>query len=302
MSQKPEKLKEAEVCVYPYAYEDDEIDLYGLLLVLKRRWKTIVFSTFILVAVAVVYIFITKPVYKSDFVLKLPVRITESLAEVPEITPYEVKEYINPINQFLKGKKYAKAAKFLNLPEKDVRKLVDINVNTIRGNNKIVKIELETYEPLNIPIYTEKIYQYLQNNPSLREKLQLERKTIQENIKTISSKLKELKKLRDFLLSKLRSGRLNIVGFNPADLDKQILQLKLQLNNLKTQLKSLKGFEISVPPVIPDKPYKPKKLLILAVSLVSGLFLGVFLAFFREWLENAKKQHQLKEQENAKST
>jgi len=41
----------------------------------------------------------------------------------------------------------------------------------------------------------------------------------------------------------------------------------------------------------PEKPYKPKKKLIVAVALVSGLFLGIFAAFFREWLDNVKKRH-----------
>jgi len=52
------------------------------------------------------------------------------------------------------------------------------------------------------------------------------------------------------------------------------------------------SFQVIDPPYIPDpdKPYKPKKKLIAAVGLVSGLFVGIFLAFFREWLENAKKR------------
>ena len=90
---------------------------------------------------------------------------------------------------------------------------------------------------------------------------------------------------------------------------------KYQLNmiRLKTQLEVVKGlltvlareyelakakemkesisFQVVDPPYVPKKPYKPKKRLILAVSAVSGLFLGVFLSFFVEWLENARREH-----------
>ena len=39
-----------------------------------------------------------------------------------------------------------------------------------------------------------------------------------------------------------------------------------------------------------DKPVKPKRKLIIAVGLISGLFLGIFLALFKEWIENIKRE------------
>lgn len=56
------------------------------------------------------------------------------------------------------------------------------------------------------------------------------------------------------------------------------------------ELKEKVSFQIVDPPYVPkpDDPYKPKKKLIVALGLISGLFIGVFLAFFKEWLENVK--------------
>lgn len=56
--------------------------------------------------------------------------------------------------------------------------------------------------------------------------------------------------------------------------------------------------EIIDPPSLPDKPIKPKKKLIVAVAGVSSLFLGIFLAFFLEWLENIKRRHQEESMKN----
>ncbi len=48
-------------------------------------------------------------------------------------------------------------------------------------------------------------------------------------------------------------------------------------------------------PVLPDKPVKPKKKLMVAVAGVSSIFLGIFLVFFLEWLENIRKRKELEE-------
>lgn len=41
-----------------------------------------------------------------------------------------------------------------------------------------------------------------------------------------------------------------------------------------------------------EKPIKPKRMQILAISAVTSLFLGVFLAFFMEWWNNQKTKRQ----------
>jgi uncharacterized protein involved in exopolysaccharide biosynthesis len=47
-------------------YEEDEIDLYQLWLILKKRVKTILITTAIFVATAIAYIIIAAPVYKTE--------------------------------------------------------------------------------------------------------------------------------------------------------------------------------------------------------------------------------------------
>jgi len=49
--------------------------------------------------------------------------------------------------------------------------------------------------------------------------------------------------------------------------------------------------EVIDPPYVSDIPVKPKKKLIVAVAGVSGLFLGIFLALFVEWLSEMRKRY-----------
>jgi uncharacterized protein involved in exopolysaccharide biosynthesis len=39
-----------------------------------------------------------------------------------------------------------------------------------------------------------------------------------------------------------------------------------------------------------DEPVKPKKILIIAVAFITGLMLSIFLAFFMEFIQGAKKR------------
>jgi uncharacterized protein involved in exopolysaccharide biosynthesis len=73
----------------------------------------------------------------------------------------------------------------------------------------------------------------------------------------------------------------------------ELYKQKQFLENYRTIL-TLNTMKIVEPPLEPKKPFKPKKLLVLAVSFVSGLFLGLFAVFFLEYLEERRKQIQEK--------
>ncbi|MBK3333368.1 hypothetical protein GWK41_09840 [Persephonella atlantica] len=104
---------------------------------------------------------------------------------------------------------------------------------------------------------------------------------IRETIPSIEKKLTELSTLK-----------IEEINKSITEKENQIQVLKKDIENLTTLISPplTKNFEM-LRVVTKDSPAKPKKSLILAVATVSGLFLGVFLAFFLEWIENARKRH-----------
>ena len=42
----------------------------------------------------------------------------------------------------------------------------------------------------------------------------------------------------------------------------------------------------------PEIPYKPKRVRITVIGLVGGVFLGIFIAFFTEWMASARREHE----------
>ena len=272
------KEKEEQI-VY---YQEDEIDLYELWLILKKRWKIILSTLAVFLILSAFYIFITKPVYSTNFFIKIPTAY---------VSPDEVQDLIQRLSEALKEQNTDKLKNLLELPEEKLKNIKSINASKIRNNKKVIKIELETLDPSLIPEISQAILSYTNKNRYISEKISAEKEKLKEILTETQKKLTEMEQTKEFILKSIKSGKVQNIGFNPLELDEKILKIKQKITNLKIQLKNLKGFEISVEPSIPEKPGKPKKALILAVASASGLFLGIFLAFFLEWLENARKRY-----------
>lgn len=54
---------------------------------------------------------------------------------------------------------------------------------------------------------------------------------------------------------------------------------------MMAEVKENFAFKVLDPPIVPDKKIKPKRALMVVLSFVVALFIGVFIAFFKEYLE-----------------
>lgn len=107
------------------------------------------------------------------------------------------------------------------------------------------------------------------------------------------SQLNEMRTLRKSTLKKIKNGEVNIIviGFNPMEIERSVISTEIQLQDTEKNLKLLKGFEKINEPFIPEKPFRPKKKLMVVVAGITALFFGVFLVFFLEWLDKIKQEN-----------
>ncbi len=271
-------------------YAEDEIDLYELLLVLWRR-KRVIFVTFLVfVITGVLYVWFSPRVYRQTILVKLPIN-NLPLTTVPLVSNEEAKEMINSLEELLRERNYSRLAKVLKLPEGKVHSLVRFSPRTVRGSSTLLKVTIEAYDPLLLPVIDQRLISFINENPYLRDKIKIWKTTLKEKERTISVKLSNLEKLKNYLLSQIQKGKLQLLGFNPLDLEGYILDLKQELEVLKAQERLISGAELVVAGALPRHPAKPRVGVILAVVGVAGIFVGIFLAFVVEWWEKAREEH-----------
>ncbi|HFC97758.1 MAG TPA: hypothetical protein ENJ40_04785 [Thermosulfurimonas dismutans] len=286
-----EEKREVPVCpaAGPF-YAEDEIDLYELFLVLWRRKKVIFLTLLAFMITGGLYVWLSPRVYRQTILVKLPIN-NLPLTTVPLISNEEAKEMINSLEELLREQNYSRLAKVLKLPEEKVRALVRFSPRAVRGSSTLLKITIEAYDPLLLPVMDRKLISFINENPYLKDRIKIWKTTIKEKEKTISVKLSNLEKLKNYLLAQIQKGKLQLLGFNPLDLEGYILDLKQELEVLKAQERLISGAELVVAGALPRRPAKPRVGVILAAVGVAGIFVGIFLAFFVEWWEKAREEH-----------
>ena len=283
-----------------YVSGDDEIDLYELLMVLARRWKLIL-GIFIaaLIVSAAVSLFLLKPVYKSSFLIKT--RIAHETTKAIGNIRY--------INFEIKNKNYDAVSKQLNIPVKYVKAIKAIKAKRIKIISKkvlttqshVIKVTMLAINKIIPSLVAKNLVNYINNTKYVKmmesqtkSNLLYQKTLLLNNIKTISGILDNLKELSSNSASSQNSlllyGHLN---FHLRALMNKFVNTKLQIKKMDFMLKH-HLYAISwvlTKPYIPSVPFKPNKKLIVAVSGISALFLGIFLAFFLEFIEKNKNRH-----------
>ena len=272
--------------------EEDKIDLRELFAILKRRKKLIWGVTVLFTLLALVYVFIAKPVYEVKTMLEVGQIDAKPIDDINNIQQKLAYEY--QVN--VKGKKIElPRVKAISIPKKSSSILSVI----IHGNNNEDAVKyIETVIGKIETDYKEKTDAYTNGQ---KELIKLTQEDIKENSTSLAKMRKDLDTYSQKIIS-LKSEDAALAGIYVL----QIGQKQTELQNLKKYISELKNKEqelkLSITPLMMkpthivgeietlDKPIKPKKALITIVAFITGLMLSVFLAFFLEFIKEIKKE------------
>ncbi len=293
-----EHNQQSEEKNYP-SYED-EINLYEYYkVVAKRKWLILIITVLCAVAAFLISSFLPK-VYKVSCVVQPGVWNILSDGKISYTdTPQNVAGMVK--NDVFSSKIMETFQ--LKAPPK-------FKAEIGKGTN-LVKISYETDKPEEGKAIVDKLIDLIKNRYGNRIKakkdnlekrldiLQRRKNTISLALKTARENTENLTKERESLLKEKERSSLSVILYTTTiqqniayvnGLCSQLKWIQDETENLKFMKNSIEGVKVVQTAKVSQYPVKPKKKLNTVIALVVGLFFSIFLAFFLEWLEKAKKQ------------
>lgn len=266
------------------------IDLRDLWRVIREGKKTIFLVTSLFLVFTIVYIFTVRPVYEVRAMVEVGKINDKPLGNVND-----VKEKLSYLYG-LKSKKVLDLprAKAINITKKSkntfsvVVEGYDNNTSIAFINKMIQKIEQE---------YAEKTNEYINTQKGLIELAQKDIKNAENSLNKVENTLRDYNhkiiniKSEDAALAGIYTMQISQNQTLKQALQKEISALKTKVYRLQLSISPLKIKKTDIVGSVDvlDRPVKPKKVLILIVSFITGLMFSVFLVFFFSFLREGKK-------------
>lgn len=238
---------------------EDEIDIYELLLILKKRIRLIGAIVFISVIITIIIAFLMPNIYRARAIIYVDYLLTPVL--------------LKNLQSFQQG--MSDKIHFI-LPVEGIQPILKNEIclsilNSVKFKNKILKIFQKNYG----------------------KKIINKERFLEWNFAKIDRKTKTIKIIYEHKDKRVAEA---IVKIALDELEKELKKLSKNYEKAifknSYDLKNNNLFILNVieKPLSLDKPVKPKRKLIIALSGVSSLFIGIFLAFFLEWLSSIKRK------------
>ncbi len=273
-------------------FYEDEIDLYELFMVLKKRKLYFLVFTLTFLIGGVLYCVFSPDIYRSSALVALP-SVELHGGESKEIVDFSTtKSIVDLVNGMLEKGEYVKLSEELELPVETVRSLSSIEVTSAqrRGGKRVFVMKIDGRDKEVLPDILNSLIGYLNTNPFISRQIEGQRRILKLQLKELSRELPELEKEASLIKRRILSSQVKVVGFDPTSIDKNIIELREKKLNLEYTLSAgIHGYEV-IYSAVTGRPVKPNRTLVLAVSLITGIFTGIFAAFFAEWLENARRR------------
>jgi uncharacterized protein involved in exopolysaccharide biosynthesis len=282
----------------------DEINLYDLWLVLKKRWFIVLIVVFFTTGLAISYILLTPKVYRVSNILVLNQIHDGDIIEGGEIASaasilLKSQQYLNDLpgiqdtENLIERKEVAAAISVLDqvkdrdismptVNDKALKKIRSIKTSEIKGSTGLW-VDIETTDRQAGVAAMESLPEYIFFNPNIYGKIILQKSIL----------LKNRDDLKSIIMNPVRGLKLspNTVVYLPS-IDLYTLQEKYNcINAVIDKMDKGKFITLAWKTKASSTPYKPMKMVILSTGLAAGFFLGLLIIFFIEWVKKNRDAH-----------
>ena len=298
---------------------DDEIDLVELFLILwKRKWMIVIVTLLVTVTAAGISVIMPK-VYAVTTILE-PAKSLETTKD-GEVVQRLVENPLAIRENIIGGSYDREISEKLSI---NLGKMPEFKV-TVPKNTDLVKITLESSDPEQAVQILQTLITRLTLN--IEQKLDVKKQLLDNDLKTaqaeldsypgqigqveslvraIHNKIAELESAKKkntlenktdsmailLYLNEIQNQQvfLNSLYQKVAELKESQEKTHLRIEELRIKQTSISGTNINKQPSVPEKPIKPKKILIVALAFVLGLMGSVMLAFIAEFMNKVRQQ------------
>ncbi len=265
---------------HPY-YEEETIDIKGIIRVILSHKKTLFVSTFTITLLATIYSFFITPIYQVKADLQLGyfnINTTNGIKKVNLLNSTSTKIYIK--NKYDNSKTELKYP-LINpsFPKEASKNIINISIQDTSNEKALTTLntilnDLQHQEK-------EKINLYINNIKSEIKLFNKQKELLSSQIQTLKEKIQKVQNPEIY----------HIMLLSIQNYQNKLQNITLKLNNLQERISPKNLFLSSIIGKISfhDYPIKPKKKLIIIVSFVASLIFSIILIFILEFIRDLKK-------------
>lgn len=263
---------------YNYEYEISLFELWNILVKRKKIIASVIIGFLVLSGI---YCLTKKSVYESKCSLQIGSVPNIGTIVSPDVVIYELNEMYGKEKNPGKILPYLYEVKIADNGDKnqvaDVISLIAYGKTPEEAQLLLQKIN-ETLLAEHKEKYDSAVLALKGKIASLEENMEI----LDQEIKGLNSKVESSGKDNEVVNS--------LLTFENVKLKQQRVNLSMEVLNLELQASELKArpTKVIIEPTIYETPANQRILLILAVALVAGVLMGVFIAFFMEFVQKAK--------------
>jgi len=262
---------------------EDEIDLSELVGVLFKRWITIIVVACLVIVAGITYSITKTKKYETSAIIEIG-EYQDSSGNYNFIQdPVSASKDIKVIAKKIVSKKME------NSNNEKIKFNVEDNFKTeVLEGSGAIEINLTSTKNFDSVSFINKAYNGLKFKHNKRFQQILQKKNLFKD--QIEESTNRIDSLLDAKRSAVKDPKepIALLLFNS-----EIQELRSYVNNLQNKvinLENVANTSFAVKPNLSNNPVSPKYKLFFAISMVLGLFLGVFAAFLREfWVMNRDK-------------
>jgi capsular polysaccharide biosynthesis protein len=253
---------------------NDEINLYDLWKVIAKRKKLIIGLFIVIVGLTAIVSFLMPDIYRGE--AGLLVILNSEVINAKEIT-----DLIGNIDP----------EKRLSIMPKSYPNIKDLKFKAIKDSKNKIVVTIDAKKIDDISRALSEVVGYLNNMDIIKSTVSRDKAIVLRQLAELSDLIKSSPDLLATYHKLFRAGKLSTMGFNPVEVNKKIIDIKVELLAIEQQLARLNngGVEIAAQPYISNKPVSPKRELIIVAAGIFSLLLGVFLAIFIEYIGKIKR-------------